>query len=98
MAPLTAAGAATTDQHQRERALTSLYFLAFSGVCAIVLGVMFEAIRGVSRKPLWQVARSTALVVELPARPAQQIPILEVEARHSAFTGLTNNNEWSLTA
>jgi hypothetical protein len=78
--------------------LSTVYFLAFCGVCAVVLGVMFDAVKGVSRKPAWHVHRSTPAVAEVSPQLVHPTPILSVEPRHSAFAGLTNDEEWSMTA
>jgi hypothetical protein len=78
--------------------LSTLYLLAFCGVCAVVLGVMFDAVEGVSRKPTWHAHRSLPAVAEVPARLVRPIPILDVEPHHSGFAGLTNDEEWSMTA
>jgi hypothetical protein len=78
--------------------LSTVYILAFCGVCAVVLGVMFDAVKGVSREPAWHAHRSTPAVAEVSPELVHPIPILGVEPRHSAFAGLTNDEEWSMTA
>lgn len=76
--------------------MSILYFLAFSGVCAVVLGVMIQAIRDVSRRPVW----SDPTLAYTPAEPRKVRPIQvgPVDPRHSGFVGLSNEPEFQLTA
>ena len=61
-----------------------------------MLGVMIEAIRNVSRKPVWNEMRPAWQDAERPAiRP---IDVLPVEPRHSGFAGLSNDRDFQLTA
>ena len=78
--------------------MSTLYFLALCGVCVVVLGVMFDAVIGISRKPPWHSQRP-ALAVLAEQRPlVKEISVLDVEPRHSGFAGLINNEEWRMTA
>ena len=91
--------------------VSALYLIALCGVCAILLGVMLEAMARVTRKPVWHSHRSSyvapeeaPIVVEqgpaaaLLKPPALSIPMLAVDERHSGFVGLTNNEDFQLTA
>ncbi len=90
--------------------LSTLYLVALGGFCAVMLAVMFEAVAGVSRKPAWHAysfARAEAAPAAVPlvaqaaaiARAAVvDVPMAPVEARHSGFSGLTNNEDFQLTA
>jgi len=76
--------------------LSTLYFLAFCGVCAVVLGTMIDTIIKVTRAPDWNVGRPFSIGQETVAL----IPIAshDVEPRHSGFVGLTNDDEFQMTA
>ncbi len=76
--------------------MSTLYFLAFAGVCAVVLGVMFEAVRNVSRKPVWSEHMPAYAVVDRTV--VQSVEVLPVDPRHSGFVGLSNEPEFQLTA
>ncbi len=76
--------------------MSTLYFVAFIGVCAVVLGVMVEAIRNVSRKPVWSEHMPPYATVDRAA--VQPIEVLPVDPRHSGFVGLSNEPEFQLTA
>jgi hypothetical protein len=91
--------------------VSTLYLIALCGVCAVLLGVMFEAMARVTRKPIWHSHRSTyaapeempILVEQVPAAAlltplANSIPMPAVDERHSGFVGLTNNEDFQLTA
>ena len=76
--------------------MSTFYFLALCGVCVIVLAVMIEAIVRVTRRPDWQLP---TYAFEAAAEPmTQEEAVLPVEARHSGFVGLTNNEEFLLKA
>jgi len=77
-----------------------------------MLAVLFEAVAGVSRKPVWH-AHGTPLIAAFAAAPllveqklptaessvlVEPLPVAAVDARHSGFAGLTNNDEFQLTA
>ena len=91
--------------------MSTLYLIALCGVCAVLLGAMFEAMARVTRKPVWHSHRSSyaapeetpILIEQSPAAAlltplAHSIPVLDVDERHSGFVGLTNNEEFQLTA
>lgn len=76
--------------------MSTLYVVAFIGVCAVVLGVMVEAVRNVSRKPVWSAPFPVYERVEhLLVKPVEALP---VDPRHSGFVGLSNEPEFQLTA
>jgi hypothetical protein len=78
--------------------LSTFYVLALCGVSVIVLGLMIDSMARVSAKPEWHVPayEPRAVVEERPV--IAQIPVQPVEERHSGFVGLTNNEEFQLTA
>ena len=88
--------------------MSTLYLIALCGFCAVMLAVLFEAVTGVSRKPVWHDHRSAyrataPSLIEQPRLAAAppvvpSIEVHDVEARHSNFAGLTNNEEFELTA
>ena len=75
--------------------MSTLYFLAFCGVCAVVLGTMIDAIIKVSRAPEWNARQQLAVSEE---RVVLNVPAHEVDPRHSGFVGLTNNEDFQMTA
>ncbi len=78
--------------------MSTFYFFALCGVSAIVLGVMFDAVARVSRKPDWQL-REYAAPVQIDDRPLlAEIVVRDVDARHSGFVGLTNREEFQISA
>ncbi len=91
--------------------MSTLYFIALCGVCAAVFGLMMEAMARVTRKPVWHSHRSAyaapkespILVDQAPGGAlqtprVQPIPVLAVDERHSGFIGLTNSEDFQLTA
>ena len=91
--------------------MSTLYLVALGGFCVVMLVVMFEAIVGVSRKPAWhaytfdrpEAAPAVAPLVSQAAAvadraPVVDVPVAPVEARHSGFVGLTNSDDFQLTA
>ena len=90
--------------------MSTLYLVALGGFCVVMLAVMFEAVAGVSRKPAWHAytferpesalvaAPLVAQTVVAERAPLVDVPTAPVEARHSNFAGLTNNEDFQLTA
>lgn len=99
-----------TRNDLRSLALSTLYLVALGAFCVVMLAVMVEAVAGVSRKPAWHAytfERAEAAPAALPKvaqqaaverAPLVDVPIAPVEARHSGFAGLTNNEDFQLTA
>jgi hypothetical protein len=44
-----------------ERDLSIVYLMALTAVCVVILGVMWEAVVAVTRKPVWSEARMPTL-------------------------------------
>jgi hypothetical protein len=61
--------------------LSTLYLCALAGVCAILLGVLLEAIVAVSRKPVWTAPRRSLTLVPPLDRRTQQLPFVGVDRR-----------------
>ena len=78
--------------------MSTLYLIALCGVSVIVLGVMFDAIARVSRKPEWNVPAYMPPVVAEERQPVEAIALAPVEERHSGFAGLTNSEDFQLSA
>ena len=89
--------------------MSTLYLIALCGACAVFFAIMFEAMARVTRKPVWHSHQSVyaapllaaaPLVAQVAApKPAiQPIPVMPVDERHSGFVGLTNNEDFQLTA
>lgn len=78
--------------------MSTLYLIALCGVCVIMLGVMFDAMARVSRKPEWKVPAYLPAIASQERPPLEAIVVAAVEERHSGFAGLTNSEEFKLTA
>ena len=76
--------------------MTSLYYAAFAGVGLVVLALMLDAMRNVTRKPVWH--DHVPYVPKETPRLRQVVAVQEVDPRHSGFAGLTNEREFQLTA
>lgn len=78
--------------------LSTLYLVALGVFCVVMLAALFEAVASVSRKPVWHASPFT---VAAAAHPVQSLLLQRpaaVDARHSNFAGLTNNDEFKMTA
>lgn len=60
-----------------------LYAVMLVGVCAVLLGLMLDAVVSVSRKPQWGHPRRTLALVEVEDRRVQQLPYVGQERRLS---------------
>ena len=89
--------------------MSTLYLIALCGVCAVFFAIMFETMARVTRKPVWHsyqsvyaaplhTAPNLVAQVATPKPAIQAIPVMAVDERHSGFVGLTNNEEFQLTA
>ncbi|MEO6363290.1 MAG: hypothetical protein ABIO71_08680 [Caldimonas sp.] len=92
--------------------MSTLYLIALCAFAAVMAGILFDAVASVGRKPSWHAHRSA--LAEAPAdvqavagplatpvlagAPFHPIVVGQVEERHSGFVGLTNNEEFQLTA
>jgi hypothetical protein len=53
------------------------------GVCVVILGVLYEAVASVSRKPRWHVERPVMTVVHTVERRMQSLPFVAADRRKS---------------
>jgi hypothetical protein len=62
--------------------LSLVYLVAMSGVAAVMLAVILDAVRSASRKPSWaEPKRPMLAVVETEERRRQQLPFVGQERR-----------------
>ncbi len=72
--------------------MTIVYLVALAAVCVVFLGVLFEAVAAVTRKPVWHSARHTFATVEKMeraetwVRPAVQLPLVSQDRREAVAT------------
>lgn len=59
----------------------TLYALLLVGVCAVLLGLMLEAVISVSRKPKWGEPRQKLALVEVEDRRHHHLPYVGAERR-----------------
>jgi hypothetical protein len=59
-------------------AVQTIYLLLMSGVTVVILATMFDAIKAVSSKPIWEQTSPLAALVE---RRTQSLPYVGVERR-----------------
>ena len=89
--------------------MSALYLTLLGAVCATVFALMLDAMARVTRKPVWHDHRSIYAAPEAPAMLVEQrrepvaapfvpVEVLAVDARHSGFAGLTNAEDFQLTA
>ena len=78
--------------------MSILYVVLLCGVSAVIVGVMFDAIARVSKKPVWHSHRPYEARAEGPFLLAAPLEVAPVEPRHSGFVGLTNDEEFRIKA
>jgi hypothetical protein len=78
--------------------LSILYVVLLCGVSAVIVGVMFDAIARVSKKPVWHSHRPYESRAEGPLVVATPLEVAAVDPRHSGFVGLTNDEEFRIQA
>ncbi|MBC7957336.1 MAG: hypothetical protein H7Y33_15870 [Cytophagales bacterium] len=66
--------------------MIALYALALVGVCAVLLGVLLEAVISVSRKPAWGLQRQYLAAVPVVEQRVQQIAFVGGDRRGSSQT------------
>ena len=64
--------------------MSALYLVLLVGVCVVILGVLYEAVASVSRKPRWHVERRPVMtVVHTVERRVQSLPFVGADRRKS---------------
>ncbi len=64
--------------------MASLYLIALVGVSLLILGVLVEALAGVSRPALWEQPRSAMTLVETLERRHVNLPFVGQDRRRVA--------------
>lgn len=64
--------------------MASLYLIALFGVAALILGVMVDALRAVSRPPVWAGQRMPLALVQTVDRRTRNLSYVGADRRQSA--------------
>lgn len=71
--------------------MSIVYLVALAAVALVFLGVMYEAVVSVSRKPQWHSQKQTLSLVNTVDRREQQLPFVGQDRRHAADEAATQN-------
>jgi len=72
-------------QANRENALSALYLTALAGVAVAILGLAWDAVASVARRPPWESSLRALTLVRTADRREHPLPFVGEDRRASAF-------------